>query len=101
MMKDYSKTYLYVVCILCEGATVMLENKSGVMKLMKDKFPSLIVWHRSNDILELSVSDTVTAVLGIGRFETFIDNLYIVHNALPKSSGELKVCVNLLEMKIG
>jgi hypothetical protein len=24
-----------------------------------------------------------------------------VHNALPKSSGELKVCVNLLEMKIG
>jgi hypothetical protein len=49
MMEDYLKTYL--VCILCDSAAVMLGNKGGIMKLMKDKFPYLIVWHRSNHIL--------------------------------------------------
>jgi hypothetical protein len=35
-----------------DGAAVMMGSKSGVTKLMKEKFPSLIVWRCANHISE-------------------------------------------------
>jgi hypothetical protein len=58
-----------------DGAAVMLERKSGVAKLLKDEFPSIIVWHCANHRLELSVADTVKAVAGTNRFRAFMDKL--------------------------
>jgi hypothetical protein len=38
----------------------MLGIQSGVMKLMKDRFPSLIVWHCANHGLELSLGGSIS-----------------------------------------
>jgi hypothetical protein len=43
----------------CDGAAVMLGYKSGVAKLFKEEFPSVINWHCASHRLELSVADTV------------------------------------------
>jgi len=37
-----------LVCLACDGAAMMLGCKSGVKKLPKEKFPSLMVWHCTN-----------------------------------------------------
>jgi hypothetical protein len=52
----------YLVSVVCVSAVVMLGRKSGVAKLLKDEFPSVIIWHFANHRLELSVADTVKAV---------------------------------------
>jgi hypothetical protein len=75
--------------VACDGAAVMLGRKSGVAKLLKDEFPSAIVWHCANHRLELSVADTVKVVAGINRFKVFMDKLYAIYHASPKDSREL------------
>ena len=93
-----------LVCLACDGAAVMLGCKSGVKKLLKEKFPSVLVWHCTNHRLELSVGDTVKQVSGINRFKAFIDKLYVLYHDSPKNSRELQICANLLEaelLKIG
>jgi len=82
----------------------VLGCKSGVKKLLKEKFPSVLVWHCTNHRLELSVGDTVKQVSGINRFKAFIDKLYVLYHDSPKNSRELQICANLLEaelLKIG
>jgi hypothetical protein len=64
----------YLVSVACDGAAVISGRKSGVAELLKDEFPSVIVWRCANHRLELSVADTVTAVAGINRFTAFMDN---------------------------
>jgi hypothetical protein len=46
MMESYLKTNL--VFVTCDGEAVMMTGKSVVTKLMKEKFPSVIVWHCIN-----------------------------------------------------
>jgi hypothetical protein len=41
--KDYVSERL--VSVACSGAAVILGSHSGVKKLMKERFPSVIVWH--------------------------------------------------------
>jgi hypothetical protein len=38
----------YLMSAACDDAAVMLGRKSGVAKLLKDDFPSVIVWHCTN-----------------------------------------------------
>jgi hypothetical protein len=80
------------------GAAIMLGSKNGVTKLMKEKFPSLIVWCSANYISELSIGDTVKSVTGIDRFKAFTDKLYVVYEVSPKNTTELNLCRNLLDI---
>jgi hypothetical protein len=34
-----------LVSLTCDGAAVMLGSRGGVAKLLKDKFPAIIIWH--------------------------------------------------------
>ena len=102
MTEDYFKKYL--VSLACDGAAVMLGCKSGVKKLLSERFPSIIVWHCANHRLELAVGDAVKKTSGINRFKLFIDKLYVIYHASPKNSRELHLCAELLGaelLKIG
>ena len=94
--EEYLKDYL-VVSVTCDGASVMLGCKSGVKRLLIDKFPSVIVWHFANHRLELSVADTVKVISWINRFKSFLDKLY---HASPKNSRELHSCAEILEVEL-
>jgi hypothetical protein len=48
-----------LVSLARDSAAVMLGCKSGVKKLLSERFPSIIVWHYANHKLELSVGDAV------------------------------------------
>ena len=65
----------------CEDSTVMMRSKTGVTKLMKQKFPSLIVRNRADHRLEISARDMVKSVSGIDIFKYKI------------------LCTNLLDIK--
>jgi hypothetical protein len=42
----------------------------------------------------------IKTVSGINRFKSFIDKLYVLYHASPKSSRELQACANSLEMQL-
>ena len=98
MGEEYLKNYL--VSVTCDGASVMLGCRSGVKKLLTDKFPSVIFWHCANHRLELSVADTVKDVSGVNRFKSFLDKLYVIYHASPRNSRELHSCAKLLEVEL-
>ncbi|XP_030046369.1 E3 SUMO-protein ligase KIAA1586-like [Microcaecilia unicolor] len=98
MTEEYLQDYL--VSVACDGANVMLGARGGVKKLLKDKFPSVLVWHCANHRLELSVHDAVKAVSGINRFKSFIDKLYVLYHASPKNGRELQLCANTLDIQL-
>jgi hypothetical protein len=98
MTEEYLNDYL--VSVACDGAAVMFVSRGRVTKLLKEKFPSIIVWHCANHRLELGVHDAVKRVSGINRFKSFIDKLYVMYRASPKNSRELQACTNSLEMQL-
>lgn len=89
-----------LVSLTCDGAAVMFGLRGGVSKLLKDKFPSIVVWHCASHRLELSVHDAVKEIGGVNRFKSFIDKLYVTYHASPKNARELQVCASLLEDKL-
>jgi hypothetical protein len=76
---DMIKTSLSpcLVSVSCDAAAVMLACNSGVAKLLRDEFPSVIVWHCANHRLELSTANTVKAVTGTNKFRAFMDKLCV------------------------
>ncbi|KAJ8869950.1 hypothetical protein PR048_028961 [Dryococelus australis] len=52
----------HLISLTCDGAAVMFGSLSGVAKLFKEKFPSIVVWHCASHRLELSVNDAVKEV---------------------------------------
>ncbi|XP_065650416.1 E3 SUMO-protein ligase KIAA1586-like [Hydra vulgaris] len=98
MEDEYLKNYL--VSVACDGTAVMLGCKSGVFKLITEKFPFVIVWHCANHRLELSVGDTIRVISSINRFKSFLDKLYVVYHASPKNSRELRSCAELLNIQL-
>ncbi|XP_050507956.1 E3 SUMO-protein ligase KIAA1586-like [Diabrotica virgifera virgifera] len=89
-----------LVAFACDGAAVMLGGKSEVGVLLKEKFPSIVIWHCCNHRLELCVSDVVKKMASINRFKGFIDNLYVLYHASPKNSRELHVCADELGVQL-
>ena len=98
MTEEYLKTKL--VCVACDGAAVMLGRKTGLKKLLTDKFPSVIFWHCANHRLELAVGDTIKEVSGINRFKAFLDKLYVLYHASPKNSRKLQERAKLLDVQL-
>jgi hypothetical protein len=58
--------------VACGGVAVKLGRENRVAKLLKEEFPSVILWHFANHRLELSGADTVNSVAGIDRFGIFM-----------------------------
>jgi hypothetical protein len=67
-------------------------RKSGVAKLLKDEFPSVMVWHCASHRLELSVADTVKAVAGTNRFRAFMDKLCHLSCVTEEQQGITRMC---------
>jgi hypothetical protein len=82
MTEEYQKDHL--VSVACDGAAVMYGSHGRVKKLLKEKFPSIIVWHCANHRLELAI------VSGINKFKSFIDKLYVLYHASPKIGENYK-----------
>jgi hypothetical protein len=97
-----SEEYLgnYLVFVTYDGAAVMMGACRGVKKLLKDKFPTIIVWHCANHRPELSVHDDVKTLTGVNRFKHFIDKLYVLYHASPKNARELQVCAVTLDVQL-
>jgi hypothetical protein len=98
MTENYSRSHL--ICVACDGAAVVIGSKCEVINLMKEKFPSLILWQCANHRLELSLGDTMQSVIGIDKFKAFIGKLYVVYNSSPINARELNACANLLGIEI-
>ena len=57
-----------------DGASVMLGTKSRVGKLLKDKFPDIILWHCLNHRLELVVGNAQESVCSTNDFQSFLEH---------------------------
>jgi hypothetical protein len=70
----------------------MLGRESGVAKLLKEKFRSVIVWHCASHRLELSVAaDTVKSTAGIDIFAIFMGLLCHLPYITDEQQGLLKI----------
>lgn len=71
----------------------MLGKESEVAARLLAKFLNLIIWHCSNNRLELAVGDAIRDANGINNFRVFMDKLYTLYtlyHASPKHQYELK-----------
>ena len=55
-----------------DGASLMLGTKSGVGKLLKDKFPDIILWHCLNHRLELVAGNALKIISVTNDFQSFL-----------------------------
>lgn len=86
---NYLKHYL--ITFISDGASVMLSRKSGVGKKL-EKYLNLIIWHCSNNRLELSIADAISEVHGVNHFEIFMDKLHALYSQSPKNQREIETC---------
>ena len=98
----YSIELLQEVIIgFCSDETgVMLGTKSGVGKLLKDKFPDIILWHclsGLNHILELAVGIALEIIGGTNHFQSFLEHFYSLYSQSPKNKRELDQCSHDLQ----
>ncbi|XP_023820933.1 E3 SUMO-protein ligase KIAA1586-like isoform X1 [Oryzias latipes] len=83
-----------------DGASVMLGVKSGVGKLLKDDFPSIVLWHCLNHRLELAVDQALDKTGGTKDFQAFLDSLYSLYSQSPKNMRELSECAHNLHITL-
>uniref|UniRef100_A0A3P8SQM7 DUF4371 domain-containing protein n=1 Tax=Amphiprion percula TaxID=161767 RepID=A0A3P8SQM7_AMPPE len=83
-----------------DGASVMLGVKSGVGKLLKDDFPSIVLWHCLNHRLELAVDQALDKTGGTKDFHAFLDSLYALYSQSPKNTRELSECAHNLHITL-
>lgn len=88
------------IAFACDGAAVMLGRKSGVSKLIRDKFPKVVVWHCANHRLELSVHDVINSITPVNNFKTFCDKLYALYHASSKNARELAACAVSIDVQM-
>lgn len=100
--RGFSESFLKknLICIACDGASVMLGSKSGVGLSIQKVIPEVIVWHCANHRLELAVDDAVNEVHGLNPFKIFIDSLYALYHPSPKNQAELKAIAVELECQL-
>ena len=102
LKNGYSIELLQEVIIgFCSDETsVMLGTKSGVGKLLKDKFPDIILWHCLSGlyhILELAVGIALEIIGGANHFQSFLEHFYSLYSQSPKNKRELDQCSHDLQ----
>uniref|UniRef100_A0A3Q1CEZ2 Uncharacterized protein n=1 Tax=Amphiprion ocellaris TaxID=80972 RepID=A0A3Q1CEZ2_AMPOC len=83
-----------------DGASVMLGVKSGVGKLLKDDFPSIVLWHCLNHRLVLAVDQALDKTGGTKDFHAFLDSLYALYSQSPKNTRKLSECAHNLHITL-
>jgi hypothetical protein len=83
-----------------DGASVMLGNKSGVARKLREKFPNIIIWHCAAHRLQLALGDSIKKIRELNHFEIFIDKLYAFYHQSTKNQRELNAVVTILELKL-
>lgn len=96
--EDYLTTHL--VAFASNGASVMTGTKSGVARLLGDKFPDVIPWHCLNHRLELAVNYAAEEVHGVSHFRIFMDSLYTLYSRSPKMHNQLQVVAKELDLQL-
>ena len=76
---------------------MMLGTKSGVGKLLKDKFLDIILWHCLNHRLELAIGITLEIIGGTNDFQSLFEHLYSLYSQSPKNRRELEHCSHDLQ----
>lgn len=89
-----------LVGIATDGASVMLGKKSGVCKLLANRYPNIVTWHCLAHRLELSVHDTMREVSGTNHFKSFLDKIYSLNSMSPKNQNELRACAAEMEVQL-
>ncbi|XP_067937031.1 E3 SUMO-protein ligase KIAA1586-like [Watersipora subatra] len=88
---DHSYLKRHLICFASDGASVMTGPTSGVGRLLLDRFPDIILWHCSNQKLELAVGDAIEEVGGgISSFKIFVTSLHSLYSQSPKMQEEVK-----------
>ena len=80
-----------------DGTSVMRGTKSGVGKLLKNKFPDIILWHCLNHRLELAVGISLEIIGGTNHFQSFLEHFYSLYSQSPKNKRELDQCSHDLQ----
>ena len=75
----------------------MLGTKSGVGKLLKDKFPNIVLWHCLIHKLELAVENALESISGTNDFQSFLEHLYSLYSQSLKNKHELEQCFHNLQ----
>ena len=86
-----------IIGFCSHGTRVMLGTKSGVGKLLKDKFPDIILWHCLNHRLELAVGIALEIIGGTNHFQSFLEHFYSLYSQSPKNKRELDQCSHDLQ----
>ncbi|KAJ8865554.1 hypothetical protein PR048_033074 [Dryococelus australis] len=78
---EFNEEFLseHLISLTCDGAVVMFGSRSGVAKLFKETFPSIVVWYCASHRLEIYTP-------------------YTMH--LQKMQKSFKVCAQALETQI-
>jgi hypothetical protein len=95
---EYLMTHL--VAFASDGASVMTGIKSGVARLLGEKFPKVIPWHCLNHRLELAVGDSADEVQGVSHFRIFMDSLYSLYSCSPKAQKQLETQASELDLQV-
>ncbi|XP_050516420.1 E3 SUMO-protein ligase KIAA1586-like [Diabrotica virgifera virgifera] len=103
-LKKYGFDFEYLkenlVAFACDGASVMLGKKSGVVEKLLQQFPNIVPWHCMNHRIELAVSDSINDVGAINHFQMFMDKLYTLYSKSPKNQRELAECASELDLQL-
>ncbi|KAJ8252839.1 hypothetical protein GJAV_G00206160 [Gymnothorax javanicus] len=83
-----------------DGASVMLGAKSGVVKLLQDDFPGIVLWHCLNHRLELAADQALDVTGGTKDFQAFLDSLYSLYSQSLKNVRELSECAHNLHITL-
>ena len=83
-----------------DGASVMLDIKSGVGKLLKYKFPDMILWHCLNHRLEFAVENALKIISGTNDFQSFLQHSYTLYSQSPKKKRKLSEYFHDLQMNL-
>lgn len=88
------------IAFACDGASVMLGKKSGVVEKLLQQFLNIVPWHCMNHRIELAISDSINDVGAINHFQMFMDKLYTLYSKSPKIQRELAECASELDLQL-
>lgn len=77
-----------------DGASVMLGKNSGVLTQLKNKYPSIFLWHCMCHRIELAIGDAVKSITQVNHVKSMLDKLYSVYSYSPKAQRELEQCAS-------
>ena len=73
-------------------ASVMLETKSRIGRVLEERFSHLVLWHNLNHKLQLAVGNEQDITRGTHELQLFLESSHSLYNQSPKNIRALKEC---------